>query len=78
MIVTEVFNDIAGIIAHLNPAQIVGLKAPQQMSNRVEALVIKKKQGDISQEELLELERFLALDLFISLTKARARALLAT
>jgi hypothetical protein len=76
MTVTEVFNDIAGIIAHLNPAQIVGLKAPQQMSTRIEALVNMKKQGSITQEELLELERFLALDLFISLTKAQARVLL--
>ena len=77
MTVTEIFNDIAGVIAHLNPEQVVGLKAPEQMSDRVEFLVNKKKQGIIDQDELLELERFLALDLFISLTKARARVLLA-
>ena len=77
MTVTEIFNDIAGVIAHLNPEQVVGLKAPEQMFDRVEFLVNKKKQGIIDQDELLELERFLALDLFISLTKARARVLLA-
>lgn len=76
MTVTEIFNDIAGVIAHLNPEQIVGLKAPEGMSTRVELLVNKKKQGSINQEEILELERFLALDLFLSLTKAQARALL--
>ena len=76
MTVTEIFDDIAGIITHLNPQQVVGLKAPQQMSNRVEILVNRKKEGNISQEETLDLERFSALDLFMSLTKARARALL--
>lgn len=77
MTVTEVFNDIAGAIALMAPEQISALKAPQQMSIRVEVLVNKKKDGAITQEETLELERYLALDLFISLTKARAKALLA-
>jgi hypothetical protein len=77
MTITEVFNDIAGAIALMAPEQMVGLKAPQQMSKRVELLVNRKKEGTITQEETLELERYLALDLFISLTKARARALLA-
>ncbi len=47
------------------------------MSERVDVLVSKKKERAITVEETLELERFLALDLFISLAKARARLLLA-
>ena len=52
------------------------LQAPASMSIRVEQLVNRKKDGLITPEETSELERFLALDLFISLTKARARVLL--
>lgn len=70
------FSDIAEVIARMNPQEVVGLKAPQLMSDRVEQLINKKKDGVISLEEASELERFLALDLFISLTKARARILL--
>jgi hypothetical protein len=77
MSIAEVFSDIADVIARMNPTQVVGLKAPEQMSVRVEQLVNKKKEGVISEVESNELERFLALDLFISLTKARARTLLA-
>jgi len=76
MSITEVFSDIAEVIARMNPQEVVGLKAPQLMSDRVELLINKKKDGVISLEEASELERFLALDLFFSLTKARARMLL--
>lgn len=77
MTVTEAFSDVADVIAHMNPTQIATLKASNEMSERVDKLVSKKKDGAITVEETLELERFLALDLFISLAKARARLLLA-
>ena len=76
MVISEVFGDIAEVIARLNPQQIVNLKAPKGISERVSELVTQKKEGKISVEEATELERFLALDLFISLTKARARKIL--
>lgn len=77
MSIAEVFSDIADVIARMNPAEVVGLKAPEQMSVQVEQLIGKKKAGILSEAESSELERFLALNLFISLTKARARILLA-
>jgi hypothetical protein len=73
MIISEVFGDIAEVIAQMNPQQIINLKAPKGISERVEELISRKKDGIISIDESIELERFLALDLFISLTKARAR-----
>lgn len=76
MTVTEAFGDVADIIARMDPTKIVGLKASKQMSDRVEYLVNRKKDGIITIEEAAELERLLALDLFISLAKARAFALL--
>lgn len=76
MTVTEAFGDVADIIARMDPSKIVGLKASKSMSDRVEYLVNKKKDNLITFEESNELERHLALDLFISLAKARAYALL--
>lgn len=76
MNINEVFGDIADTIAHLNPEQIIHLKAPKKMSERVADLLNKKKESTLNDEEVTELERFLALDLFISLTKAKARVLL--
>ena len=46
------------------------------MQERVNELVIKKKNAKITSEEVIELERYLSLDLLINLAKVRARMLL--
>jgi hypothetical protein len=76
MNVTEAFGDVAGLLAQMAPEKIVTLKASKKISDEVGRLVSLKKSGAINTEQRAELERYLALDLFISLTKARARALL--
>ncbi len=76
MTITEAFGSVADIFAALAPDKIVGLKAPAPMSKRVNTLINLKKEGRISTEEALELERFLALNLFMSFAKARAKVLL--
>ncbi len=76
MTVAETFGDVANMLAQMAPAKIVELKAPKEMSEEVERLVTLRKEGNLSFEQSAELERYLALDLFISLTKARARILL--
>jgi hypothetical protein len=76
MSVAEAFGDIAGNLAQAAPERIVALTASPAMSARVEELVNRKKVGQLSLEEAGELERFLALDLFINLAKARARLVL--
>ena len=77
MTVVEAFGELADMLAHLDPAKVVLLKAPKEMGERVELLVQKKKDVELSNEETVELERYLALDLLINLTKARAQHLLA-
>lgn len=77
MNVAETFGDVASLLAQMAPEKIVTLKASTKMSAEVERLVMLKKEDMISYEQTAELERYLALDLFISLTKARAHALLA-
>ena len=76
MVISEIFDGIATTIAQMNPIQMVNLKAPENMSERVSELIERKKEGIITIDETAELERFLALDLFISLAKAKARLLL--
>lgn len=78
MKIAEAFSNVADSIAQLNPEQILQIKAPEAMSLRVEELVNKRKNEQITTDESIELEQFLALNMFISLTKARARALLAS
>lgn len=77
MTVAEAFGDIAEILAEMAPSKIVEIRPSREMVDRVEFLIQKKKEGEISWEETLELERYLALDMLINLAKARARRLLA-
>ncbi len=76
MSITEAFGDVATVVAQMGPEKIATLKAPKSMSDRVEYLVHLKKNDTISIEESAELERFLGLDLFIGLAKARANQLI--
>ncbi len=76
MRVAEAFGEVANSLAQLAPEKIILLPADPAMSARVESLISRKKDGLITADETLELERFLALDLFIGLVKARARLLL--
>ncbi|MCB0837882.1 MAG: hypothetical protein KDD63_29270 [Bacteroidetes bacterium] len=77
MTVIEAYKEFADFIANIDPSKIVNLRASEEMAQRVEELVNKKKEEVISAEELVELERYLSLDLFINLAKARAKRLLA-
>ena len=76
MTLTEAFGNVADAIAHLDPDKLLEIKAAPELSVRVEELTWKKKDGTITDAEALELERFLALDMLISMAKARARKLL--
>ena len=73
MSVAEAFGDMATTLAQAAPEHIIAMTASPAMSARVEELVNFKKDGQLSGEEASELERFLALDLFINLAKARAQ-----
>lgn len=77
MSTVEVFDDLAGLLAKMNPTEVVLLKAPRSMAERVSFLIQKKKDSGLSEEETIELERYLALDMLINLAKARAKHLLA-
>lgn len=77
MTLTEAFGNVADAIAHLDPDKLLEIKAAPELSARVEELIARKKAGALSESEAFELERFLALDMLISMAKARARKLLA-
>lgn len=77
MSVAEAFGDFAEVLAAMAPGKIIELRAPAAMSERVEELVQKKKVDQLTEEEAVELERYLSLDLLITLAKARAKKMLA-
>jgi len=73
MTVAEAYSEVAERLARVNPLEISNLPSLESMSERVEELVYKKKDGNISVDETVELERYLSLDLLISLAKTKAK-----
>ncbi len=65
-------DQIAAFLADAIPEKILAFKFSPAIQRRIEVLVDKKKEGQISREENEELERYLAYDLLIGLAKARA------
>lgn len=77
MSVLEAYDSLAEVLAKLDPKKILEIQASVHLSKEIETLVIKKKEGQISEEEKIELERYLSLDLLVNLAKARAKMILA-
>lgn len=73
MTVTEAYSEVAERLAQINPLGISNLPSLESISERVEELVYKKKDGNITNDEAVELERYLSLDLLISLAKTKAK-----
>jgi hypothetical protein len=70
-------EQLASLIAEAIPDKILAFKFAPDVQTRIENLVYKKKEGNITLPEREELERYLAYDLLIGLAKVRAGKLFA-
>lgn len=77
MSVQTVYDHIADFIAGLDPEKVLELRATEDMSERLENLVAKKKEEGLTEEEQDELNHYLVLERLIRLAKLRARIRLA-
>ena len=71
------YEEVAEFLAKLDPEKLLELKPSAEVQYRVEELIEKKKESGLTPDEQYELDRYLALEYLISLTKARARIHLA-
>lgn len=77
MVSTKVFDEIIEFIAKANPKEVVGFFISPEAQERVEWLVSKKKEGNLTPDENNELEYYLVLEHIMRLAKARAMGHLA-
>lgn len=68
----SIYDEIAEIIARLEPKKILALKASKDMQQRFEVLVDKLKKSEISRQEKDELDHFIVLERLFRLAKIRA------
>lgn len=70
----KIFEDAAQVLSEaIDPKKLTSLRASKATSQRVESLVQKLKEGEITKAERAELEQYQMLNHIMSLVKARAR-----
>ena len=69
---TPAYHEVAILRAKLDPAKIIAFQSSESCSKRLSLLLEKNRDGLVSFDENYELDRLLALDELIGLTKAYA------
>lgn len=72
MVVYNVYDQIAELIANLNPVKVMELKADEELQSRFENLVRKSKESQLDLQEKDELDHYIVLERLIRLAKIRS------
>jgi len=67
-----VYDQIAGLIALLEPKKILELKASKEIQERFDLLTEKSRNTEISKQEKDELDHFIVLERLFRLAKIKA------
>ncbi len=78
MVAQTGYDEIATLLADMDPAKMLSIKSPDSLRERVEFLIDKKREGTLSPEEAVELEHYLIVNRLFALAKIRARQQLST
>ena len=73
MIAIAAYDEVASLLAKLDPAKVITLQPSEDSCKRMSLLLQKNRDGKLFNDENYELERLLALDHLIALAKAHAR-----
>jgi hypothetical protein len=74
MTIYAVYDQIAELIARLDPITVLGLKANDAMQERLETLIDKSRESELSRQEKDELDHYIVLERLMRLAKIRAQA----
>ncbi len=73
----SVYDEVATFMASMNPEKVVAFKPSEEHQDRLDFLLDKQTESELTPEEKSELEHYLMLNRIIGLAKARALMLLA-
>ncbi len=72
MTIYSIYDQIADLIARIDPTKVMALKAPDEMQKRLTFLIGKSKDEQLDKKEKDELDHFIVLERLIRLAKIRA------
>ncbi|MBC7776982.1 MAG: hypothetical protein H7246_16240 [Phycisphaerae bacterium] len=67
------YDEIASLLAEMDPAKVLAMKASAALDERVEDLIYKKREEGLTEAENIELEHYLIVNRIVTLAKIRAR-----
>ena len=67
------YDEVAVLLAQLDPSKVINLKPSQSSCDRLGVLLEKNQNSSLTTDENYELDRLLALDHLIALAKVHAR-----
>jgi hypothetical protein len=73
MTIYAVYDQIADLMARLDPSKVRALKASEEMTNRLEFLIEKSRETTLNKAEKDELDHYIVLERLIRLAKIRSR-----
>ena len=68
----SIYDELSGFIASMNPEKVVAFKPSKANQDRLDALLDKQKETELTVEEKTELEHYLIINRIVGLAKARA------
>ncbi len=71
MTIYSVYDQIADLIARLDPIQVSALRATSEMQERLEFLIEKSKEQPLNTKEKDELDHYIVLERLVRLAKIR-------
>ena len=72
MVVYNVYDQVAELMANLNPTKVMAMKADDELQARFEDLVEKSKYSQLNIQEKDELDHYIVLERLIRLAKIRS------
>ena len=73
MVYHSVFDELADLLASMDPDKVLAFKVSEKAQARLEVLLEKNKEEEgLSESEQSEMEQFMLLEHIVSLAKARA------
>lgn len=73
----NIYDELAELLASMDSDKVLKFHASKPAQERLEALLEKNKEGELTTIEAQELEKYMAVEHIVRLAKARARQRLA-
>ncbi len=74
MTIYSAYDEIADILSAAGPARIMQMQAAPEMQARLEILIERSKEGELTKSEKDELDHYIVLERIVRLAKIRSRA----